>query len=196
MHAEKLKNNGDNIKIYFEDLGYEDVVVIKSRIPKYQKIQYEGNEFYLASSSEWQNAKQLKLTVYYNNLLCETLAKRIDASEEISEDEKEHRLEENALELFDMLTDKMEKNYSIFTNVVNKLKNGRDKFIDLSLNDKLKIILEILKVTQANASNANLKLIGGSDREGRLRGRENVDAGNLTFIYETQLGMNRKLVKY
>lgn len=190
MYANKFKNNVKALQQYLEQKGYKDVKVIKDRIPKYQKIVYEGDEFYLVSSKEWQNAKQLKLSVDYYNWIC-----ILNDFNEIKKLDVE-TIDKLTNDIFNMLIKKVDENYTTYGGVVNKLKTSTDKFKLLINENKINLINEILKLTMANSACANLKLIDGTDREGRIRNKDKVDVNNITFIYESYLGINRREVKY
>lgn len=190
MYSSKFKNNNEELKKYFEDRGYSEVEIIKDRIPKYQKISYEENEFYIVSSKEWQNAKQLKLSNEDYKWIC------ILNSDSKKNKIKKEIIEEKAIELFYMLIRKIEENYTIYKNIVGKLNEKEEVFKTLNEEEKIKIINEILKLTMANSSCANLKLIGATDREGRIANKSNVDVNKITFIYESYLGISKRKVKY
>lgn len=190
MYVNKFKKSTEELKKYFEYKGYNEVKVIKDRIPKYQKIAYEENEFYLVSSKEWQNAKQLKLCNEDYKWIC------ILNSDSKRNQIKKESIEEKANEIFYTLIRKIEENYTVYKNIVTKLKQKEDVFKTLKEEEKIKIINEILKLTMANSSCANLKLIGATDREGRIVNKNNVDVNKITFIYESYLGISKRKVKY
>lgn len=187
-YAEKVKSNPNALKNYFESIGYKDAIIIKDMIPKYQKILFEGDEFYLVSSGEWQNARQLKIAEKYYKQICLLNDRKKNKALKISDND--------IVEIYDAIIKELKNNYKIYSSIVKKLDKGKDTFVTLERNGKIKIINEILKLSMANSSCADLKSIGGTGREGRIAGKSNIDAGNITFIYESFLGLNRRKVKY
>lgn len=190
MVANDVKKSNEKLKNYFENQGYLDVIIIKDKVPKHQKIRYEGHEYYIVSSNEWCNAKQLKLAQKYYDDICILNNKRIFM--EMNDDEKNNRL----IEIYEYLILKLEQQYSIYKKPIVDLKEKQQKFEELQPQEKLKVINEILKLTKADSQCASFKLIGAADRVGRISGKENVDVNKLTFIYESSLGINRREVKY
>lgn len=189
MVAANINGSKDELKKYLSS-KYKDVKVIKEKIPKYQKIRYEGHEYYIVSSNEWCNAKQLilKKNIYDN------ISKLNDKLEfnKMSEEEKDKIL----IESYNCILDKLVKNYGIYKGIIKKLSDNIDTFKALSSINKLKVINEILNITRANSQCANLKLVYGVERVGRISGKDTIDANKITFIYESQLGINRREVKY
>lgn len=196
MFKDTIKGNKDKTKEYFESIGYENVNVIKAVIPKYQKIRYKGDEYYITSSNDWCNAKQLKLSQKIYDTIC-----ILNDNRKINEISEEKKIELFIL-VYDILIEKIKENYKVYQSVVEKLKNKRNKFITLTTNEKLKIINEILKLTKANSECANVELLKenqndkGFDRQGRIEKRSNKDVNDMVFIYESHTGVIKKEVNY
>lgn len=190
MVVNTVKNSKEKLKEYFENEGYLDVTIIKDKVPKYQKIRYEGHEYYIVSSNEWCNAKQLKLSQEYYDNICILNNRGIFIK--MDEQEKNNKL----IDIYQYIVAKLENQYSIYKKSITDLKEKQQKFVELKTEEKLQVINEILKLTKANSQCANLKLIGSADRVGRISGKENIDVNKLTFIYESSLGINRREVKY
>lgn len=186
MYAEKLKKDKEELREYFEK-NYKNVKIIKERVSKYQKIRVEGHEYYLVSSTEWQNAKQLKLKndIYRNVVI-------VSNRRELNKLEEKEQLE-IIEKIYEDLILKIENEYKKpFKGVIETLKNGREKFNLLSIEEKIQVIKNILKLTKADSQNANLKLIGGAERIGRISGKGGFDFNKAEFIYESYLGLNMR----
>ncbi|MEW8995484.1 type II CRISPR RNA-guided endonuclease Cas9 [Clostridium sp.] len=189
MVSSKLKNSKDGLYEYFAE-RYKDVKIIKERIPKYQKIRVDGNEYYIVSSNEWCNATQLILSKdTYNNI-----ARLNDRS--YFNKQLQKVLDEALNKAYEELIIKFQRVYSMYGSTLKKLVDGKEKFKELEPINKLQVINGILKLTKADSQCGNLKLIGGTDREGRINGKENIDVNKITFIYESPLGINRREVQY
>lgn len=189
MIEAKIKGSKELLKEFLAE-KYEDVVVIKARVPKYQKIRYEGHEYYIVSSNEWCNAKQLILPQNIYDNIC--IANDPMAFIKKKESEKEAIL----LEIYDSLVKKLKNQYEAYKSTVIKLDSSRENFERLTISDKIRVVNEILNMTKANSQCANLKLVGGAERVGRLSGKDTVDVNKLTFIYESPLGINKREVRY
>ena len=76
---------------------------------------------------------------------------------------------EKNLELYDLLTDKLQLNiYNKLDKVMKDLQNGREKFIALDLKEQAFVITEILKMLKCNVDKANLTSIGGKGKAGSM----------------------------
>ncbi|MBB6714044.1 type II CRISPR RNA-guided endonuclease Cas9 [Clostridium gasigenes] len=182
-----IGDSEEKLKEYLITKGYTEVEIIKNKIPKYQHFKNEKGEFYLAASSEWHNAKQLIIDSKYDKLINRiTKSKITDIDGEI---------EEGLVNFYGCYIEKLEKQYPIFSTIANKLSENNDVYRNLILEEKIKIIKELLKITGANPVNGNLKLIRGTDREGRLNGK-NINIENTTFIYESITGLFVRECKY
>ncbi|MBZ9607277.1 type II CRISPR RNA-guided endonuclease Cas9 [Clostridium estertheticum] len=175
------------LKEYLITKGYTDVEIIKNKVPKYQHFKNEKGEFYLASSVEWHNAKQLTLDIKYDGLINRITKFKISDSDEKTEDE--------LVRFYEYYIEKLEKQYPIFNTIAIKLSENIDAYRKLILEEKIKIIKELLKITGANAVNGNLGLIKGTNREGRLNGKS-INIEKTTFIYESVTGLFVKECRY
>ncbi len=189
MVSSRLKDSKDSLYEYFSKI-YKDVKVIKERIPKYQKIRVARNEYYIVSSKEWCNATQLILSKdTYKNIV------RFNKKDYFNKQSQEI-LDENLNKAYEELIVKIQTVYSMYSSTLKKLVEGKETFKELEPSNKLQVINEILKLTKADSQCGNLKLVGGTDREGRINGKENIDVNKIIFIYESPLGINRREVQY
>lgn len=189
MVSSRLKNSKDGLYEYFSKI-YKDVKIIKEKIPKYQKIRVDGNEYYIVSSKEWCNATQLILSKdTYKNIA------RFNKKDYFNK-QSQKVLDENLNKAYEELIVKIQTVYSMYGSALKKLVEGKETFKELEPSKKLQVINEILKLTKADSQCGNLKLIGGTDREGRIQGKENIDVNKIIFIYQSLLGINRREVQY
>ncbi|MGL5869587.1 type II CRISPR RNA-guided endonuclease Cas9 [Clostridium chrysemydis] len=189
MYAKGVNRDREKLKKYFESIGYKEVKIIKECIPKYQKIRYEGDEFYIVSPNEWCNAKQLKVRADIYDNIC-----HMNTSKDVEKTTKDKNI--NLDEIYEYLIMKIKKEYKIYKSAVEKLENKREVFKNLKNGEKLQVINEILKLTKTDSQCANLKLLKDSNRVGRIEKRSNTDIEKITFIYESVTGVNSKEVKY
>lgn len=100
--------------------------------------------------------------------------------------------EEKNLELYDILTEKMQN--SIFRKRPNpvgkKLADSREKFMVLSKEEQCRVILEVLKLTAMGITKADLKLIGESANTGLMLINKNItDAEEFVLIHQSPAGL-------
>lgn len=75
---------------------------------------------------------------------------------------------EKNLELYDSLIEKVLGTIlsKKFSDIGTKVQNGRERFIELSVEDQCTVISEILKILHTNVLTGDLKLIGGAGKAG------------------------------
>ncbi|NMB09382.1 MAG: hypothetical protein GX982_01660, partial [Tissierellia bacterium] len=66
----------------------------------------------------------------------------------------------------------------------NTLIENRDKFIDLSLEKQVLLLLEILKVFQTNRMASDLRYIGGAKSSGLLLNNKNISNNERVFVID------------
>lgn len=182
IHIEKLQETKPNaIYDYLSLSGYPNPKILKDRIMKYQKIIYEGNSFYISSSTEVHNAKQLILPRSCNEIIYKMNNPRL--VKDISD--------ENLIELYKILCEKINENYPYFKNTLKKLQDAEPKFIEIKQSEKIGVINQILIMLRANPSNgtfAKYKLGNLKDREGRMGGK-NLNVDKITFVNTSVTGL-------
>lgn len=153
----------------------DDVKILKNKILFNQLFEYDRGLYTMASANEWHNAKQLLLsknsqkTIYYvlNDM-------QVD--------------DENLSLFYQEFLQKLQTHYPSMKNVYEKLLQLEEDFIKSE--NKKKIIRELLKLTKANPSYANL-----NDAEFRVSasaGRMNSKTFNLDetiFITQSITGL-------
>ena len=155
--------------------------ILKDNICKYQEIIVNGNAMYLTGAkekkNEMSNAKQFFFGDHYYNLY-ETLLKCF--ADKVPEDEKEE-YDKKMIEVYNYIIAKGERQYKECAFAFEKIKQALD-FPMLSYNDKIDCLREILKITQANSTCANIKKyckqsanVTGTERVGRIERVINID---------------------
>ncbi|MBW6409669.1 type II CRISPR RNA-guided endonuclease Cas9 [Clostridium weizhouense] len=188
---DKIGKSTDKLIEYFQNKGYEVIEILIPKIPIYQKIVYEGHEYYIISEKEWCNAKQLKISSKYYNNICNLNDPKY--FKELEKNEKKNQL----IEIFDYLLEKLEKEYkNAYKKAIKDLNDKREDFINLNSDSKLYIINQILNLTKADSSKADLSKLKCSKEAGKLNGKEGKDMTNVIFVYESYLGINKREVKY
>lgn len=141
----EIKNKANTLEKYLtEERDYINVKIIKKRILKNQLLIEDNKPIYLASSQEIHNAKQLKMPIR----LEEYIYQIVRGSEKTNKEKNK--------EVYDELLEKLRNEYELFPEVLRTMQDFRDTFLILSVEDQSKVLLELIKVTRANASNANL----------------------------------------
>lgn len=165
LYVVKLQETKENAVIdYLINNGYNNPVILKDKIKKYQKFIYEGSEYYLSSSKEVHNAKQLVLSESSNDIVFRMNHPKMKS--EVSDQE--------LINLYDILCEKIENLYPHYKSVLAKLQTAREKLFTKPNLEKIGIINEILIMLHANPTNGNFaKYSFGSlkDRVGRMTGK-------------------------
>jgi len=134
----------------------------KERIPFYSLLNWEGQICYLVGASdkvEVCNAKEFYFDREFMKKYKTTLEKLYH----------QHRLEvedydSNLESVICYIVDKMEKEYKLYENLIVQLKHivCYDHLVDLSLEEKEKIIIELLRLLKCDSANANFKFLDSS----------------------------------
>lgn len=170
--AERLSDR-ENLEVYCRDmLGYQAPKIICRKIKMYSLMKINGFYLYLTGRTGTRlnvvNAVQMILD--YENMY---YVKRIaDASERkyTDEDYEEHEVisKENNLRLYRQLEEKHRDTiYQKRPNPMgSKLQEMEGRFEELSIAQQVKVLLEILKLSQRLNQGADLTLVGGSKKTG------------------------------
>lgn len=164
---------------YLEGLGYPEIQILRKKVLKYQLMLIENEPFFITSHQEICNARQLMLDKEAQQL--------IYWIEKQNHNELEAHLQE-LNSLYEHLLNKVKQYYTGYNSVWKKIEEVFD-FDKLTLNERCMLILEILNLTKANATQANLKRINSklSDRAGRKSGPVKLDG--VTFVNQSITGL-------
>ncbi len=127
------------------DTQYADVVIIKPKIMKYQKISWAGCEYYLTSNSEMINARQLWLPESYvvGLVECEHAIKKGQIDLAV--------YDETFIKIYERVIDTTAAAYPRYSGLLQKIEHVSDSFYSASIEDKLSRINELLGLLHANA---------------------------------------------
>ncbi len=159
--------------------------IVKSKIPYKQVIQDGDKKFMLGSSTYVYNAKQLTLSTESMKAITNNFDKDSDENDAL-------------IKAYDDILDKVDKYLPLFD--INafreKLHSGREKFIELSLEDKKDTILKVLEGLHDNAVMTKIPTIGLSTPLGFMQFSNGVILSeNAKLIYQSPTGLFKKSVK-
>ncbi len=77
---------------------------------------------------------------------------------------------------------------------VETLTQGREKFIALSLDEQLNVLIEVLKLMQCNSATSNLVLVGGSANAGKILINKQIQDKQVKIITQSPTGHYRKVI--
>ena len=169
-----LNNDNSLLDAYIKDilkLKKEDTYeFITPKLPFYTKLNWEGQICYLVGATdkvEVCNAKDLQLTKSEQQKFKYMLYKLLNKKEYVIEDEKYEKL---LSEFIEFIVKKVEKEYILFNNLIPQMK---EMFInkDLTLEEKEKTIIQLLKLLNCKSDNANLKFL--DDKYSSAFGKKN-----------------------
>ncbi|MEG0569866.1 MAG: type II CRISPR RNA-guided endonuclease Cas9, partial [Erysipelotrichales bacterium] len=166
-----------------KDNGCSEFKVLKRKILFNQLLNVDGALIRLASASEWNNAQQLVLSKDSKQILAT-----------LFNDKKDIPCDEDLLFVYDEYCQKLLKHYPHYESLYKKFIACRHKVV--SLNDKKTIFLQMLVLTKASKSTANIKQ--GDFEIGPTCGRMTCKKANLNeicFISQSITGMNCKKEK-
>lgn len=182
--ASLSKENPEAIDTYLKQNGYEGYSVLRDKIRKYQLLEYRGQNYYLASDREIQNACQMILPVNMQKSMYEILADKCEDTQ----------IDNNLTEIFDVLQQKIAIFYHGYASIAEKLSENRNNFLSLEKAEKIKIIKEMLKITKANAETANLTIIGMATEQGR-KSKQSLSVDDIIFIDTSVTGLFERRTK-
>lgn len=143
--AQEIKRDQRTLEDYLKkDRAFINPIIIKNKILKNQLLIEDGKPIFLASSQEIHNAKQLKLSTAVEKNIYELMRNTNNVTKESS------------IEAYEALQIKISNEYELFSEVARTMKEFKEVFLGLPLEEQGKIIMELLKVTRTNAANANL----------------------------------------
>lgn len=165
--VKRVEKNNVALQAYLEDkLGVKSLEILRNKVPKYQLIQDErGDEYYLVGAKEVINAKQLVFggeNQRFNRIIAHLVSGKWEYL-------RRAELNEELNAIFNFLNKKIAKEYSGFVTVMDKIL-ATEAFEGLELQQKVGFVIELLKLTKANAEYPSLKKIGVEglvDRMGR-----------------------------
>lgn len=164
---------------------FDEPRILRSQVLKYQKIEWDGVEYYLTSPVEMINAQQLWLPSMYMRLLYSMASKKHMAKMDAGE------LEAGLDELFAYLCELIGKRYPRYGGLYGKLMDAKcwSRYSGMILGDKMSAVAELLALLHCNAS-YGLKAVGLAGEAGRMK---NINFGgsisDIVFVDTSVTGM-------
>lgn len=171
-----------------QEYELQNVRIIKEILYN-QLIEKDNKMFYITSPKELVNARQLILDKSYMEVVYQ-----INHALQYKNYKELDKKKINDLYL--ILVDKMKNLYSISPTHLKRFMEQVELFNQLSLIKKCDIIVEMLKVTQANSGNG--KIVDSEFRIGDRIGRKNgqdINLEDIYFYFESVTGIYSKKVK-
>lgn len=193
VYIARLEKTKSEAKIkYLEAEGYTNVEIVKDKIKKYQKVAYEGNIYYLVSSSEVVNAKPLLLSK--KDYQTAAVIEKNNRLENILRDKpiftSEEELEECVDTLIEDILEKINNNCPCYNNLSLRIMNKLPEIKKLSLTEKQEFAVQIMRIMQpkTNAYLSRFKIDTLKDRQDRMSGK-NLSIDRIEFIDTSVTGM-------
>lgn len=197
--AKKIEND-EQFAIAYIEKNYElnDVKVIKKKIPINTLLVNDGFKMRITGKSGEQlvvdNANPFTLKTQEQKVLKDIVKFYADkqANPNSFINEKSSITHENLDELYKVFQDKLKNTIFgiMLGNFSEKLQGYKEKFINLTVEDKAIQLYEILKLFQCNPEMPDLSKIGGSKNSGRIRiGLNITNRSNLAIIHQSITGI-------
>lgn len=197
--AKKIEENQEYGMEYIKEAsGLTDVVVLKRKVPINTLLIHNGFKMRITGKSDSRivldNANEFTLELKYQKVLKDIMKYCKDRQEnpKICVNEKSSLNHENLEQLYDVFQNKLDHTiYSVMLgDYCQKLQSGKDKFANLTLEDKAVQLSEILKLFKCNSEIPDLSKIGGKKTPGRIRmGLRVTDRANLSIIHQSITGI-------
>lgn len=176
-----------------ESLGYQDPSVRLKRIKMYSLIKVNGSFFYLTGRTGDQltlsNAMELKMPYEWNKYI-----KRIDSSSDDDNAYNNTVCKEKNNELYSIFVKKHKEDiYSKRPNALgDKLVQWRDCFMQLSLQEQIYVLKQILQLSAGGNQGADLRLIGGAAKTGTVKINKKINNNmQIVLISQSPTGIYR-----
>lgn len=179
--AYDIKKGKLTLEDYLSQKGYQNVQILRRKILKYQLIEQGNDKLFITSYKEACNAKQLMLDKEAQKIIYWISNRKY---QEIENDV------ETLNHTYYKLIEKVKEYYGVYKNVWTQIEE-KITYDKLSIEDKCKLIEEILKLTKANAQNANLKLFNTklAERVGRIKNDAGMKIEETIFIDQSVTGL-------
>ncbi|WP_428379562.1 type II CRISPR RNA-guided endonuclease Cas9 [Olsenella sp. Marseille-QA0557] len=159
-----IRINSRTIDDFFhEDARNKGLVFIRSvrdRLLKYSRVNVGKDEYYVPALDALYSSKQLVLSAKMIRIAALSCDKETEDSAIEPDD---------LVELYDVLTEKLDYLCSKFSNVSKVLLSKREVYLRLPIKDKRVLISNLLKFCKASTSRVDLSLVGGPKHAGRIQ---------------------------
>lgn len=178
-------------EVVLKQVEFTDLSIVKNKILKNQEYLDANNEpMRLCSDKEYRSNKELIV----NQDMQELIYLMNSQQNKLNDDEIE-KVKSNLKHMFQYLLHKLEIEYKVFENILQRLRIKQESFLDLDYESKKSTINGLISLMQTGQG--NLKAIGLTDREGRKSGKtfKNDTLLNMTFIDKSVTGMYERRSK-
>ena len=203
----KMEANEDFALSVLKERGLAQPRIIMPKIKIDTLFKVDGFFMWLSGRTEnrliFKGANQLLLS-YEQQVILKKITKyceRVKENKNYIISEKDDISEECLIALYDCFVDKLQNSvYSIRLSMQGKtLLDSREKFLSLCIEDKCKLLAEILHLFQCQSGAANLSLVGGPGHAGILVLNNNISKVDTisiinqspTGIYEQEIDLKR-----
>lgn len=196
--AKKIENDEQFATDYIEKYGLTNVKILKKKVLVNTLLINDGFKMRITGKSGEQllvdNANCLTLKTQNQKVLKDIIKFTADKQEKSNTliNTKSSLTDESLNELYNIFQDKLCNTiYGIMlAKFSEKLEAGKEKFKELSLEDKALQLAQILKLFQCNSEMPDLSKIGGTKTQGRIRIGLNITSrGNLAIIHQSVTGI-------
>lgn len=206
LYLDKQTNGSKEAKLAFctDKLGLKDAEILIDNIKLNTLFRIDGSYAWLRGKTGnqvvWCNANQLFLEdrdVKYLKIISNYMRDRkkynnpdLKAYEAITA--------EGNLSLFDTLTEKLDSQTYAGLAVKGQvpfLRQKRDTFSSLSLENQCKVIFEVLHLMQCNSLSADLTLLGGVANAGIILTNKFVQDREVKMIFQSPTGCYRRIIR-
>ena len=165
--------------------GVKGFRVIKDHVP-FKQVVLDGDKKFMLYSAKYEtNAKQLTLSQETMRIVTDNLKKGEDQDQLL-------------VEAYDEILQKVAQYLPLFdvNSFRNGLHKGREKFLDLAVNDKKNTLTNILNGLHDNLVTPNIKNIGIKTPFGQMNFSSNITlSSNAVLIYQSPTGLFEKRVR-
>lgn len=165
--------------------GVKGFRIIKDHVP-FKQVVLDGDKKFMLYSAKYEtNAKQLTLSQETMRVVTDNLKKGEDQDQLL-------------VEAYDDILQKVDQYLPLFdvNSFRNGLHKGREKFLDLAVNDKKITLTNILNGLHDNLVTPNIKNIGIKTPFGQMNFSSNITlSSNAVLIYQSPTGLFEKRVR-
>ncbi len=202
MYANNIKNNKDLTQYCIEQLGLIDPQIICPKVKMKSKIYYDDYPFILKSrSSGGKSLRCVDAQAIYLNTKSYKVFREVSTIAQKTKDSKN-----TFLPKYLPSDDELRELYNEFVfalsggpfsqrkgNPQKSLKEGKDKFEDLAIVEKIKVLSEIAKIFSLSSNNGvNLKSIGGAGRAAIIEISNKITGHDVILVHESPTGLHVK----
>ena len=183
--AQRISNGELLVEDYAQDIasqkGLSEISILRSRVLKYSKVEYGGDEFYLAAEDAVLSSRQLYVSSDYSALL-----RRICDMENIGD---EAIALDDLMDAYNYLIEKCSILCAKFANIKQALLDGRSAFCEMAVVERRKLIKSVLSFFLGKTARVDLLAIGGAKNAGGIRNNFLRSSDQVVIVDQSVTGM-------